>query len=92
VHPNYIARGMFGGARIGGLGGLVFPRLKNHDVVAKAVVEGALKRGRRSPKRPRSLRLAVLLRGILPDAWFAASARALNVHTSMAGWHGANDE
>jgi len=92
VHPNYISQGMFGGARIGGVGGLIFPRLRNHDVVAKAVVEAALRRGRRSPKRPRSLRLAVFLRGILPDAWFGVSARAMNVHKSMAGWHGVNDE
>lgn len=88
VHPMYIATGMFGGARIPGLGGLLFPRLKNHDVVAKAVVEGALRRGRRAPKRPRSLRLVLLLRGLLPDAWFAASARSLKVDRSMARWEG----
>lgn len=89
VHPNYIATGMFEGAHVPGLGGLVFPRLSSHDVVAKAIVEGALIRGRRTPKRPRSLRLALLLRGILPDAWFAAVARWLGVHASMKSWRGA---
>lgn len=89
VHPNYIATGMFEGARVPGLGGLVFPRLDSHDVVAKAIVEGALTRGRRTPKRPRSLRLALLLRGLLPDAWFAAVARWLGVHASMKSWRGA---
>ncbi len=89
VHPNYIATGMFEGARVPGLGGLVFPRLSSHDVVAKAIVEGTLIRGRRTPKRPRSLRLALLLRGVLPDAWFSAVARWLGVHASMNGWRGA---
>jgi NAD(P)-dependent dehydrogenase (short-subunit alcohol dehydrogenase family) len=88
VHPNYIRSGMFGGAAIGGVGGLIFPRLKNHDAVAQAVVQAALRRGRRTPRRPRSLRIAMILRGLLPDAWFAASARALNVHTSMESWKG----
>lgn len=88
IHPNYIARGMFEGARITGLGGLVFPRLRDHDVVARAVVEDALRRGKRIVRRPRSLRLAVTLRGLLPDALFALLARALNVHSSMSGWTG----
>jgi len=88
VHPNYIAKGMFEGARIRGVGGIVFPVLKSHDVVAKAIVEGALIRRRRTPKRPRSLRMAILLRGILPDAWFGGIARALNVHRSMQSWKG----
>ena len=92
IHPNYISRGMFEGARIGGIGGLIFPRLDDHDVVAEAIVEGALRRGRRVVRRPRSLRLAVALRGILPDAAFARVARWLNVHTSMHGWTGRRQE
>lgn len=88
VHPNYIARGMFEGARMTGLGGVVFPRLRDHDVAAKAIVVAALKRGRRCPKRPRSLRATVLLRGILPDAWFNGLARVMRVHESMSLWRG----
>ena len=88
VHPNYIARGMFEGARIRGLGGLLFPRVPDHDVVARAVVEQAIRRGRRVVRRPRSLRLAILLRGLLPEALFAWSARRLQVHTSMSSWTG----
>ncbi|MFP4551993.1 MAG: SDR family NAD(P)-dependent oxidoreductase, partial [Spirochaetales bacterium] len=88
IHPNYIAKGMFEGARIRGLGGALFPVLKSHEVVAKAIVEGAIIRRRRTPKRPRSLRMALLLRGLLPDAWFGGVARALNVHRSMQSWKG----
>lgn len=92
VHPNYISRGMFEGARIGGLGGVVFPRLRDHDVVAKAIVHSALKRGRRVVRRPRSLFLASLLRGLLPDAAYGWMTRALGVHTSMGSWTGALEE
>lgn len=92
IHPNYISHGMFGGARIGGLGGLIFPRLDDHDVVAEAIVERALRRGRRVVRRPRSLRLAMALRGILPDVAFARIARWLNVHTSMHSWTGRRQE
>ncbi len=88
VHPNYISRGMFEGARIRGLGGLLFPRLSDHDVVAKAIVEHAIRRGRRVVRRPRSLRLAILLRGLLPETLFSWAARRLQVHTSMQSWTG----
>ncbi len=88
IHPNYISSGMFEGAKIKGLGGLVIPRLRNHDVVAKAIVEKALKKNRRIVRRPRTLWLATFLRGILPDAGFSWVARILNVNTSMNTWRG----
>ncbi len=91
IHPSYIATGMFEGARIGGLGSLLVPRLRDHDVIARAIVEAALKRGRTSPKRPRTVRLAVLLRGILPDTWFQWTVRALGVADSMRSWTGRGD-
>jgi len=88
VHPSYIATGMFEGAKIRGLGGLIVPLVKNHDVIAKAIVESALKRGNMSPKRPRSVRLAILLRGILPNRLFLAFVRFLGIHKSMEAWTG----
>lgn len=88
VHPNYVMSGMFAGARMKGLGALILPRLRSHDVVAKAIVESALKRGRRCPRRPRSLRLSPFLRGILPDSLFGFLVRGLNVHKSMSTWVG----
>ena len=88
IHPNYIAEGMFEGARMPGLGGLVIPVLRNHDVVARAVAESALKRGRYSPKRPRTVKLASLLRGMLPDAVFNKISRMLGVNASMESWIG----
>ena len=88
IHPGYVAEGMFGGAKLRGLGALLVPRLASHDVVARAIVESALLRRRFSPKRPRSIRLAVLLRGLLPDSWFNGLMKLLGVWDSMSTWHG----
>ena len=91
IHPSYIAIDMFAGARLSGLGGLLVPQLRSHDVVAEAIVESALKRGRTSPKRPRSIRLAVFLRGVLPDSLFNVLMKRLGVWSSMGNWQGRND-
>ncbi len=88
IHPYYVRTGMFEGARIRGIGRLLVPLVRDHDVVARAIVEAALKRGRRVVMRPRSVRLAPLLRGVLPAAWFDGVIRFLGIHRSMAGWRG----
>lgn len=88
IHPSYISTGMFGGARLRGLGSLLVPQLRSHDVVAEAIVESALKRGRSSPKRPRTVRLAILLRGVLPDPLFNATMKRLGIWGSMGSWRG----
>lgn len=88
IHPSYIASGMFEGARLTGLGRFIVPLLRDHDVVARAIVEEGLKRGRTRVMRPRSVRLAVLFRGVLPDSWFNGLMRILGVWDSMGSWHG----
>lgn len=90
VHPSYIAHGLFEGARLAGLGGLIVPRVKSHDVVARAIVKRAIRRRKTVVFRPRSVRVAVLLRGILPDRLFFHVIRGLNVHTSMQSFSGRN--
>jgi hypothetical protein len=79
---------MFAGARLRGIGRLIVPLLRSHDVVAEAIVESALRRGETSPKRPRSVGLAVFLRGVLPDRWFNGLIGYLGVRESMNSWHG----
>jgi all-trans-retinol dehydrogenase (NAD+) len=88
VHPSYVRTGIFEGARISGIGGFLVPQIREHDVVAAAVVETALRRGRRVVMRPRSVRLAPLLRGVLPAAVFDAVVRFFGIPSSMAGWQG----
>ncbi len=88
VHPGYIKTGMFEGARIRGLGGLIVPLVKNHDVIARAVVQDALLKGKPVVMRPRSVRLAVLLRGMLPAAVFDQMVRSLGINQSMRNFRG----
>lgn len=88
VHPSYIKTGMFEGAKLGFLGNLLIPLVKNHDVIAKAIVNDALKKEKTQVRRPRTLRLATLLRGILPDKVFQKVLVLNGVHKSMSNWKG----
>ncbi|MCF7914339.1 MAG: SDR family NAD(P)-dependent oxidoreductase [Spirochaetaceae bacterium] len=88
IHPMFLASGMFAGAELNFFGKMLFPRVSGHDVIAKAIVLDALKRGARCPKRPRRLRLVPLLRGLLPDTALSALGRLMGLHRSMDGWTG----
>ncbi|MFW5711563.1 MAG: SDR family NAD(P)-dependent oxidoreductase [Spirochaetota bacterium] len=88
VHPMFLKSGMFAGAELNIFGKALFPNVSDHDQIARAIVVDALKRGARCPKRPRSLRLIPLLRGLLPDAVFNALGRLMGLHGSMNSWTG----
>jgi all-trans-retinol dehydrogenase (NAD+) len=88
IHPSYIARGMFEGAKLHGISSLLVPLLKDHDVVAKAIVNSALKSGNYSPKRPRTVNLNLRIRALLPDRWFQRLLILLGVQGSMKSWRG----
>ncbi len=88
IHPCYIAKGMFEGAKLRGIGNIIAPLLRDHDVVAEAIVESALKKGRYSPKRPRTVRSMVLLRGLVPDELFQWIVDLIGVTGSMKTWKG----
>ncbi|MDP2038948.1 MAG: SDR family NAD(P)-dependent oxidoreductase, partial [Ignavibacteria bacterium] len=88
IHPSYLAQGLFEGAKLNFLGNLIVPLVKNHDVIAKAIVNNALKKGKYVVRRPRSLRLSIILRGILPDYVFQKMLVMMGVHASMHGFKG----
>lgn len=88
IHPSYLAKGLFEGAKLGFLGNLIVPLVKSHDVIAHAIVNSALKREKYLVLRPRSLRLTTLLRGILPDFLFQKLMIVMGVHKSMESWKG----
>ena len=92
IHPSYVATGLFAGAKLKGLGGWIVPRISSHDVVARAVVVDALEKGRHCPKRPRSVRSALIFRALLPDFLFQHLLRLLGVHASMSTWKGYSHE
>jgi all-trans-retinol dehydrogenase (NAD+) len=92
IHPGYIAHGMFEGARLGLPGRWIVPLIKDHDVVARAIVKSALKKRRYSPKRPRTINLNLRIRSLLPDSWFQRFLILMGVPGSMKNWHGRLEE
>ncbi|MBN1548447.1 MAG: SDR family NAD(P)-dependent oxidoreductase [Syntrophaceae bacterium] len=88
VHPSYIRHGLFEGARLRGLGNLIVPLISDHDVVARAIVSGALKKGRFSPKRPRTVNMTLRFRALMPDSWFQRFLILFGVPGSMSNWKG----
>jgi all-trans-retinol dehydrogenase (NAD+) len=88
IHPSYLAHGMFEGAKLNFLGNMIVPLVKNHEVIAKAIVFGALKKGKSVVRRPRTLRIAILLRGLLPEFLFQKLMILLGVNRSMKTWKG----
>ncbi len=88
IHPGYIATGMFEGAKLGIPGRWIVPLVKNHDVIAKAIVNDALKRGKYSPKRPSTINLNLRFRALLPDPWFQRFLILMGVEKSMQSWSG----
>jgi len=88
IHPGYIATGMFEGAKLGIPGRWIVPLVKNHDVIAKAIVLDALKKGKYSPKRPSTINLNLRLRSLMPDRWFQRFLILMGVAGSMKTWYG----
>lgn len=88
IHPSYIATGMFAGAELTGLGRFIVPLLPDHDRVAEAIEIDALQRGKTRIMRPRSVVLAVFLRGVLPDRAFNWLMKTLGAWDSMRSWQG----
>jgi len=88
IHPSYIAKGMFEGASLGFPGRLIVPLVKDHDVIARAIVESALKKERYSPKRPRTVNMNLRFRALMPDSWFQRFLMLMGVGGSMKSWYG----
>jgi all-trans-retinol dehydrogenase (NAD+) len=88
VHPSYIRTGLFAGAKLGFPGSLIVPLVKNHDVIAKAIVVACLQKGRYSPRRPWTVGLTLRLRGALPDSWFQRLLILLGIPQGMLTWRG----
>jgi all-trans-retinol dehydrogenase (NAD+) len=88
VHPYYISTGMFSGAKLNLLGSLLVPLVKSHSVIARAIVYGAIKKNKTVVRRPVTLKLVNIFRGILPDYLFQKMMVMFGVSTSMKTWVG----
>ncbi len=67
IHPHFVKEGLFSGGRLNFLGELLVPRIRTHEVVARAIIKKALKKKQNTVKIPITLHLGVFFRGILPD-------------------------
>lgn len=67
VHPGNIATGMFEGFALNMLGRFFAPPVKDHDVIAKGIVEKGLKKQRHLVVIPWQIHLSVMMRGLLPN-------------------------
>jgi len=88
IHPIFIKTGMFEGGRLNFLGNLMVPVIKSHDVVAKAIVEKALKKNRHVVMCPITVRLVLIMRALLPDSVFGIIATLLGLGHGMRDWVG----
>lgn len=91
VHPYYIKTGMFSGAKLNLLGSIIVPLVNSHSVIARAIVYGAIKKRKTIVRRPVTLRLVGIFRGILPDIIFQKFMVLFGVSTSMKTWQGRKD-
>jgi len=67
VHPGNILTGMFEGFALNFLGRLIAPPVKDHDVIAKGIVEKGLKKQRHLVVIPWQIYLGMIFRGLVPD-------------------------
>ncbi len=88
IYPHFIKEGMFEGGRLNFIGDLLMPRLKNHDVIAEAIVEKAIKKDRMSVKRPISLQIALIGRALLPISIATRVLQLAGVGRGMQNWIG----
>jgi all-trans-retinol dehydrogenase (NAD+) len=89
IHPIFLMEGLFAGGHLHPVGEFFIPRIKSHDVVAKAIVNKAIKKNRNTVKVPVTLHVGILVRALLPDkALTFLGAKVFGLGDSMADWVG----
>ncbi len=89
IHPFFIKTGMFEGGTVKHpLLKLFFPPIKSHDVIAKAIVEKALKKERNVVKVPGFFHSLVLMRALLPDKLIGPLTSRFGIANVMDDWTG----
>lgn len=88
VHPGILRHGMFEGSRFNLLGEVLIPRVKTHDVIARLIVEKAIRKNRAMLMTPWSLHLGPAIRAFLPDTVLARILLMAGAGKSMSGWTG----
>ncbi len=91
IYPHFIKQGLFEGGGLNLIGNLFVPRVKNHDVIAKAIVEKAIKKNRMSVKRPISMQIALIGRALFPASVAMAMLRATGIGRGLKDWVGTQE-
>ncbi len=88
VHPGNILTGMFEGFSLNLLGRLMAPPVKDHDIIAKGIVEKGLKKQRYMVVIPWQIRLGIIARGLLPSCLQARLALMLGLGNCVKNYKG----
>ena len=91
IHPNFLKKGLFEGTKLNFIGQLLAPGVKNHDQVAKVIVNRAIKLGFHSPKVPWIMNQIVLLRAIMPSSLLIKFSSLYGLYDMMDDYKGYND-
>ena len=88
VHPGNIVTGMFEGFALNMLGRLVAPPVKDHDVIAKGIVEKGLKKQRHLVVIPWQIYIGMIARGIVPNFILARIALLVGLGSCVKNYKG----
>jgi all-trans-retinol dehydrogenase (NAD+) len=88
IHPHFLKYGMFEGGKLNFIGNLLVPRVESHDVIAKDIVEKALKKNRHVVKHPKTLHLSLINRALLPDSVLDVILLIIGQGKGMKKWVG----
>ncbi|MCU0598187.1 MAG: SDR family NAD(P)-dependent oxidoreductase [Desulfobacterales bacterium] len=88
VHPGNILTGMFEGFSLNFLGRLIAPPVKNHDIIAKGIVEKGLKKQRHLVVIPWQIYIGMMLRGLIPDFILGRMALMVGLGSCVKNYKG----
>ena len=91
IHPNFLKKGLFEGAKLHILGSIFAPGVKSHDAVAKVIINRAIRFGFHSPKIPWIMNQSVLLRALLPSSLLVKFGNLYGLNSMMDEYTGYKD-
>lgn len=88
VHPGNIVTGMFEGFKLNLLGRLMAPPVKNHDIIARGIVEKGLKKQRPLVVIPWQIYNGMILRGLVPNFILARISLMVGLGNCVQNYQG----
>ena len=91
IHPNFIKKGLFKGTKLNFLGNILAPGIKDHDAVAKVIMNRAIRFGFHSPKVPWVMNQLTLLRALIPSSLLVKLGSLYGADNMMDQYKGYED-